>query len=100
MPESRARLRRIDTRSRKKPHASTDPRSRFDDAPMSEQRIESGEEYIHSLRGRGLRVFYKGERIDEPVDHPVIQPSIAAVAMTFSSVSVVLNALRLQRVEL
>ncbi|MBO6940444.1 MAG: 4-hydroxybutyryl-CoA dehydratase [Deltaproteobacteria bacterium] len=50
--------------------------------PMSE-RIESGEDYIQSLRGRGLRVFYKGERIEEPVDHPVIQPSIAAVAMTY-----------------
>ena len=50
---------------------------------MSDERIETGQEYVESLRGRGLRVFYKGERVDEPVDHPVIQPSIAAVAMTY-----------------
>ncbi|MAQ14926.1 MAG: 4-hydroxybutyryl-CoA dehydratase [Sandaracinus sp.] len=45
--------------------------------------IETGDDYVDSLRGRGLRVLYKGEWIDEPVDHPVIRPSIAAVAMTY-----------------
>ena len=42
-------------------------------APMA---IETGDDYVDSLRGRGLRVLYKGEWIDEPVDHPVIRPSI------------------------
>lgn len=45
--------------------------------------IGSGAEYIASLRGRGLRVFLFGERVDEPVDHPVIRPSINAVAETY-----------------
>lgn len=45
--------------------------------------IASGAEYVESLRGRDLRVFYMGERIAEPVDHPVIRPSIAAVARTY-----------------
>ncbi|MBL9099960.1 MAG: 4-hydroxybutyryl-CoA dehydratase [Myxococcales bacterium] len=45
--------------------------------------IGSGAEYVESLRGRDLRVFYMGERIAEPVDHPVIRPSIAAVARTY-----------------
>jgi 4-hydroxybutyryl-CoA dehydratase/vinylacetyl-CoA-Delta-isomerase len=45
--------------------------------------IRSGEEYIDSLRGRNLNVFYFGERLEEPVDHPVIRPSINAVAKTF-----------------
>ena len=45
--------------------------------------IETGEDYVASLRGRGLHVLYKGEWIEEPVDHPVIRPSIAAVAMTY-----------------
>lgn len=45
--------------------------------------IRSGAEYIASLRGRGLRVFLQGEFIDEPVDHPVIRPSINAVAETY-----------------
>lgn len=45
--------------------------------------LRSGAEYIHSLRGRNLRVFFMGERVAEPVDHPVIRPSINAVARTY-----------------
>ncbi len=45
--------------------------------------ITSGAQYIESLRGRNLRVFFLGERIGEPVDHPVIRPSINAVARTY-----------------
>jgi 4-hydroxybutyryl-CoA dehydratase/vinylacetyl-CoA-Delta-isomerase len=45
--------------------------------------IESGAEYVESLRGRGLEVYFMGERIAEPVDHPVIRPSINAVARTY-----------------
>ncbi len=45
--------------------------------------ISSGQEYIDSLRGRGLKVHLFGERIDEPVDHPVIRPSVQAVAATY-----------------
>lgn len=45
--------------------------------------ISTGEQYIASLRGRGLNVWLFGERIDEPVDHPMIRPSINAVAETY-----------------
>ncbi|MBI2423295.1 MAG: 4-hydroxybutyryl-CoA dehydratase [Candidatus Hydrogenedentes bacterium] len=45
--------------------------------------IRTGPEYIESLRGRNLRVFLLGERVDEPVDHPIIRPSINAVAETY-----------------
>jgi len=45
--------------------------------------ILSGEDYIRSLRGRNLKVFLFGERVAEPVDHPVIRPSINAVAETY-----------------
>ncbi len=45
--------------------------------------ITSGAEYIDSLRGRGLKVHFMGERIAEPVDHPLIRPSINAVARTY-----------------
>jgi 4-hydroxybutyryl-CoA dehydratase/vinylacetyl-CoA-Delta-isomerase len=46
-------------------------------------RIITGADYIQSLRDRKLKVFYLGERIEEPVDHPVIRPSINAVARTY-----------------
>jgi len=45
--------------------------------------IVSGADYIASLRGRNLKVWYMGERVAEPVDHPVIRPSVNAVARTY-----------------
>ncbi|HWV61408.1 MAG TPA: hypothetical protein VN034_12170 [Sphingopyxis sp.] len=37
--------------------------------------IRTGEDYVESLRSRGVAVHMFGERIAEPVDHPVIRPS-------------------------
>lgn len=45
--------------------------------------IGSGDEYIASLRDRGLKVYLFGELVEEPVDHPIIRPSINAVARTY-----------------
>ncbi len=45
--------------------------------------IVTGQDYIDSLRDRKLKVHYLGERIDDIVDHPVIRPSINAVARTY-----------------
>lgn len=45
--------------------------------------IVTAEDYIASLRGRRLNVFFMGERVAEPVDHPVIFPSVNAMAETY-----------------
>jgi 4-hydroxybutyryl-CoA dehydratase/vinylacetyl-CoA-Delta-isomerase len=45
--------------------------------------IRTGAEYIESLRGRALTVYLFGEQVDEPVDHPIIRPSINAIAETY-----------------
>lgn len=45
--------------------------------------ISTGAEYIESLRGRELTVYLFGERVAEPVDHPMIRPSVNAVAKTY-----------------
>jgi 4-hydroxybutyryl-CoA dehydratase/vinylacetyl-CoA-Delta-isomerase len=45
--------------------------------------ISTGAEYIDSLRGRDMNVYLFGERVPEPVDHPLIRPSINAVAKTY-----------------
>jgi len=45
--------------------------------------IRTGEEYIESLRGRNLKIYLFGELVKEPVDHPLIRPSINAVAETY-----------------
>jgi 4-hydroxybutyryl-CoA dehydratase/vinylacetyl-CoA-Delta-isomerase len=46
--------------------------------------IRTAEEYIESLRGREMRVFLMGERIAEPADHPMIRPSVNAMAATYA----------------
>lgn len=45
--------------------------------------IDTADDYIESLRGRNLSVFLMGNRVPEPVDHPVIRPSINAMAETY-----------------
>ena len=45
--------------------------------------IVSADDYIGSLRGRRMNVFFMGERVPDPVDHPVIFPSINAMAETY-----------------
>ncbi|MGB3723126.1 MAG: 4-hydroxyphenylacetate 3-hydroxylase N-terminal domain-containing protein [Pacificimonas sp.] len=46
-------------------------------------KIETGEDYVESLRGRGLTVWLFGEQVDEPVDNPMIRPSINALKATY-----------------
>src|ERR1700741_2745942 len=46
--------------------------------------IRTAEEYIESLRNRKLRVYLFGELVHDPVEHPVIRPSINAVADTYA----------------
>ena len=48
-----------------------------------ERKIVTGEDYVESLRGRQLEIHLFGERVEEPVDHPMIRPSINAVAETY-----------------
>jgi 4-hydroxybutyryl-CoA dehydratase / vinylacetyl-CoA-Delta-isomerase len=45
--------------------------------------IHTSDDYLASLRGRDLEVYLFGKRVDEPVDHPVIRPSINAIAATY-----------------
>lgn len=45
--------------------------------------IVTGDDYVNSLRNRGVTVYLFGEKIDEPVDHPIIRPSINALKRTY-----------------
>lgn len=45
--------------------------------------IRTGEEYIQSLKNRTLKVYLFGKLVDEPTEHPMIRPSINAVAETY-----------------
>ena len=45
--------------------------------------LKTADDYIDSLRGRNLDVYLLGERIEEPVDHPIVRPSINAMAESY-----------------
>lgn len=45
--------------------------------------LVSGQDYINSLRGRKLKVYLLGELVEDIVEHPMIRPSINAVAETY-----------------
>ncbi len=43
----------------------------------------TSEQYIESLRKMKLKVYLFGELVENPVDHPMIRPSVNSVAMTY-----------------
>lgn len=46
-------------------------------------KIYSPEDYFTSLQGRALKIFFLGEAVEEPLHHPVMRPSINAMAATY-----------------
>lgn len=47
------------------------------------KKIITGQDYIHSLQNRNLKIWLFGELVKEPTEHPLIRPSINAVAETY-----------------
>src|SRR5687768_18297472 len=66
----------VSTPAAKPAHEAKDP---WDEIPT----IRDEHDYIQSLRGRGLKVHLFGQVVPEPVDHPMIRPSINALAATY-----------------
>lgn len=45
--------------------------------------IRTSADYLNSLRGRRLKVYLFGELVEDTLEHPLIRPSINAVAETY-----------------
>ena len=45
--------------------------------------LMTGDEYVESIRALKLQVYLLGEKIDNPVDHPILRPSLNSVRMTY-----------------
>ena len=45
--------------------------------------LETADQFVESLRGRQMKVFLMGELVAEPTDHPIIRPSVNAMAATY-----------------
>ncbi len=45
--------------------------------------LKTGQQYEESLRELNLKVYLQGELVENPVDHPIIRPSMNSVKMTY-----------------
>ena len=45
--------------------------------------LKTATDYLNSLRKLDLRVYLLGEKVLDPVDHPIIRPSVNSVAKTY-----------------
>ncbi len=45
--------------------------------------LKTAEQYEESLRKLNLKVYLQGELVENPVDHPIIRPSMNSVKMTY-----------------
>lgn len=45
--------------------------------------LMTSKQYIESLRKLNMEIYLLGERVENPVDHPMIRPSLNSVAMTY-----------------
>ena len=46
-------------------------------------KITDKNSYLDSIKNRKLKIYLMGELIEEPLDHPIIRPSIEAMAETY-----------------
>jgi 4-hydroxybutyryl-CoA dehydratase/vinylacetyl-CoA-Delta-isomerase len=46
--------------------------------------LKTAEQYEESLRAMNLKVYLLGEQVKNPVDHPIIRPSMNSVKMTYA----------------
>lgn len=45
--------------------------------------MKTGQEFVQSLRGLQLQLYVLGERVDDPIEHPILRPSLNALAKTY-----------------
>ena len=43
----------------------------------------TGQEYLESIRNMKMHIFYMGEELETAVGHPILQPSLNSVRMTY-----------------
>jgi len=47
--------------------------------------LKTPERYLDEIRARNVRIFYRGQRFENPVDHPVAAPAARCVAETYAA---------------
>ena len=45
--------------------------------------LMTGEQYVESIRKMNMQIYLFGEKIENPVDNPIIRPSLNSVKATY-----------------
>ena len=45
--------------------------------------LMTGQQYIDSIRSMNMQVYMFGKKIENPVDDPILRPSLNSVRMTY-----------------
>jgi Aromatic ring hydroxylase len=45
--------------------------------------LMTGEQYVESIRKLNLNIYMLGDKVDSPVDNPILRPSLNSVKMTY-----------------
>lgn len=75
-PPAQRAVDRIDTAPQRREESGAERWAKF-------KPIVTGEDYLNSLRGRDIKVYLFGELVDDPVEHPIIRPSMNALKQTY-----------------
>ena len=47
------------------------------------EKISNRESYLKSISDRNLKIYLMGKLVEDPLSHPIIRPSIEAMAETY-----------------
>ena len=47
------------------------------------EKISNIESYLKSISDRNLKIYLMGKLVEDPLSHPIIRPSIEAMAETY-----------------
>jgi 4-hydroxybutyryl-CoA dehydratase / vinylacetyl-CoA-Delta-isomerase len=66
--------------NRDRPHAARPPH-----VHSRRTALKTPHQYLDEIRARKIRIFYRGQRFDNAVDHPVASPAARCVAETYAA---------------
>ena len=50
--------------------------------------LMTGEQYIESIRKIPMEIYMFGKKVENPVDNPILRPSLNSVRMTLSLIHI------------
>jgi len=46
--------------------------------------LMTGEQYVESLREMNMKIYFQGKKIENPIDYPIIRPSLNCLIKSYN----------------